>query len=58
MLDHVFATAIAPQSVFVDAFTRTANITEHDFLRGPLEALRGDALAGMQQALVEAAAAP
>ena len=56
-LDHVFDRALsAPMDVLVKAYTRTPNIAEHAFLRGPLAAMRGQAFERLN-AVVEQAVA-
>jgi hypothetical protein len=42
-LDHVFDRMLSsPMDVIVEAYTRTPNISEHAFERGPLGAMRGE----------------
>jgi hypothetical protein len=54
-LDHVFLRRLqAPTSVMVAAHSRTPNITEHRFLRGPLEAMEQEIAAELRQAVEEA----
>lgn len=44
-LDHFWSLKLSrPIRVLVGAYSRTANISEHRFLRGPLEQLRGEAI--------------
>ncbi|MDB5358853.1 MAG: hypothetical protein JWO51_150 [Rhodospirillales bacterium] len=57
-LDHFWGLAVAPTAVMVAAFVRTPNIQQHDFLRGPLAAMRSEILEGFAQALTQAAGAP
>lgn len=57
-LDHVFARAIEPQRVFVEAYTRHPDIAAHLFLRGPLAEMRGDIMDQLRDALGEAAVEP
>lgn len=54
MLAHLWARAIAPITVEVGPYRRTPNIAPQRYLRGPIEAMRGQALAAMKAA-VEAA---
>lgn len=56
-LTHVYGRMIQPMAVFVTAYSRQADITEHRYLRGPTEALRSTFLAGIRAALDEAVAA-
>ena len=50
-LDHFWSRAAAPQMAMVQAFTRTPNIAEHDFLRGPLAEIQSEVVAGIKQAV-------
>jgi len=52
--DHVYAHAITPIRVMVEAYQRTANIAERRYLRGPLDDMRGDIVSELRAA-VEAA---
>lgn len=54
-LDHVFNRLMQKRPVSVPAYTRTPNIPEFRYLRGPAEALRDEALAQMRAALDAAA---
>jgi hypothetical protein len=57
-LDHFWRTRLAaPISVLVDAYTRTPNIAEHAFMRGPLDAMRPEILARLNAAVEQAVAA-
>jgi hypothetical protein len=52
-LDHYWANKLgAPVTVMVESFTRTANIAEHAFERGPLAAMQPEVLARLN-AVVE-----
>jgi hypothetical protein len=53
-LSHLWSRAIATISVQVPAHPRTPNIDEVRFLRGPLDALRSDAIAEMEAAVASA----
>jgi hypothetical protein len=53
-LDHIWSRAIAAISVAVPNYNRTPNIAARSFLRGPIEAMRDEALAELQAALTEA----
>ena len=54
-LDHVFARRLAePLTVAVSAYTRQPNIVARRYLRGPLEAIESDAIAGIREALEDA----
>jgi hypothetical protein len=53
--DHVFARRLAePLTVEVKAYTRQPNIVARRYLRGPLEAIESDAIAGIREALEDA----
>lgn len=54
-LDHIYAQAIAPLQVSVAAYSRTPNIAEHRFLRGPLAAMQQLVLDQLHAAIAEVA---
>jgi hypothetical protein len=57
-LDHYWSHLLAaPETVVVEAFTRTPNIQEHAFERGPLEAMRPEILARLNAVVEKTAAA-
>jgi len=53
-LDHVWGRATQPMEVIVGRYRRTANIAERRYLRGALDAMRGEALAEIGAAVNEA----
>lgn len=56
-LDHYWADKLsAPITVMVDAYTRTPNIVEHAFERGPLEAMQPEILARLNAVVASAVA--
>lgn len=55
-LTHVFGRAMAPEIVMVPSHARTPNIAEHRFLRGPLDAMRGEIVAELEAAVADAVA--
>lgn len=55
-LGHLWSRAIAPIAVEVRAHTRRPNIEERRYLRGPLDAIRGDALRELRDAVGDAVA--
>lgn len=56
-LDHVWANRLdAPISALVDAYTRTPNIEAVRFERGPLAAMQGEIIAGLEAAIDKASA--
>src|SRR5271166_4513086 len=55
-LAHLWGRAIAPITIEVGAHRRTPNIAQHRYLRGPIEALRGEFIAQLRQAVDQAAA--
>jgi hypothetical protein len=56
-LDHVFGRRLtSPLAVMVAAYSRHVNIAERRYLRGPLDAMRGEIVAELRAALDEAAA--
>ena len=51
-LDHHWANKLArPQRVMVDAYTRTTNIMEHAFERGPLASMQPQILAALNDSV-------
>lgn len=56
-ISTVFGRAVAPTVAFVEAYSRTANIAEHRFLRGPLAEMRAQIAAELNLALAQAEAA-
>jgi hypothetical protein len=56
-LDHYWSTKLAePTTVLVEAYTRTANIAEHAFERGPLAALQPQVIARLNAVVAQAVA--
>lgn len=53
-LDHVYGRRVEPLEVMTRAYTRQLDILAAHFLRGPFDAMRGLATAGLQAALDEA----
>lgn len=53
-LDHVFSRFVSPITVIVAAYTRAVNVQEHEYLRGPLEAMQQEFQQQIQGALNEA----
>lgn len=56
VVTQIFGRAVSPTLQMVDAYSRGANIVEHAFLRGPLAAIRAEAVAQMRAAIAEAEA--
>jgi hypothetical protein len=57
-LDHYWATKLgAPEAVMVDAYTRTPDIAEHAFERGPLAAMAPEIVARLNAVVEEATGA-
>ncbi|HEY2178102.1 MAG TPA: hypothetical protein VGH15_05920 [Caulobacteraceae bacterium] len=56
-LDHAWGAALnAPMTVLVDAYTRTPDIAEHAFERGPLAAMQGEIFTRLGAVVDKAAA--
>ena len=56
-LDHVFADRLnAPLTVMVDAYQRTPNIAESNFMRGSIEDMHGEIVQGLRDGVSETAA--
>jgi hypothetical protein len=53
-LDHLWSRAIAPISVNVPDHQRAANVTARRFLRGPIDAIRSEAIGELRAALDQA----
>jgi len=54
-LNHLWGRAVSPMEVIVDRYTRTANIMERRYLRGPFQAMRGEIEEEMRDAVTETA---
>lgn len=54
VVTNVFGRAVAPTTQFIEAYSRSANITEHRFLRGPLAEIRAEVAVQLRAALSEA----
>jgi|SRR5581483_6594091 len=56
-LDHAWGQAFAePETVIVEAFTRTPNIEAYAFERGPLDEMQPQIIAGLEAVVAKAAA--
>lgn len=53
-LSHFWAKAVEPRQVMVAAYNRKPDIAQHFFLRGPLEAMKGEIFAELEAAMIEA----
>lgn len=53
-LDHIYARAISAISVNVPDYTRTPKIGAHNFLRGPIDAMRSASIAQLEAAVEQA----
>ena len=53
-LSHVYDKLVEPIEVMVAAYSRHPNIAERRYLRGPLDAMRGEIIAELRAALDEA----
>jgi hypothetical protein len=53
-LDHIWRRAISPIAVDVPEYMRRPMIAPHEFLRGPVDAIRSTAIAQMQDAVNQA----
>nr|WP_294549967.1 hypothetical protein [uncultured Rhodopila sp.] len=53
-LDHIWRRAISPIAVDLPEYMRRPMITPHAFLKGPIDAVRGIAIAQMQAAIDQA----
>jgi hypothetical protein len=57
MLDHVFATPIAPEEVFVDPYTRLANVEATFFMQAALASMEPEIVEGLRAAIDAVSAA-
>jgi hypothetical protein len=55
-LSHLWARAINPIIVYIPSHSRVSDISPQRFLRGPIDAMRGEAVAELRAAVAEAEA--